>query len=66
METWTEFEEYPVISLLSDVGGSMGLLLGLSIMSTVEAAVKASEFIAGRLCGAKPKRKGKRNHHSRK
>ncbi len=33
---WTEFEEYSLVSFFSDVGGSMGLLMGLSIFSLVK------------------------------
>ena len=42
-ETWLESESYSLASLFSDVGGSMGLLLGLSIYSLVAEAAAAAE-----------------------
>ncbi len=38
-----ESESYSLASLFSDVGGSMGLLLGLSIYSLVAEAAAAAE-----------------------
>jgi hypothetical protein len=42
---WTEYEAYTVVSLLSEVGGSLGLFLGLSLLSVVEVACKVGEIV---------------------
>jgi len=36
IKIWTEYEEYTFDSFLSDVGGLMGLMLGLSIYGMTE------------------------------
>ncbi len=41
-ETWLESESYSLVSFFSDVGGSMGLLLGLSIYSLVAEVAAAA------------------------
>ncbi len=41
-QVWTEFEMYTVTSLLSEVGGLVGLFLGASVLSLVAMAFEAS------------------------
>ncbi len=36
MKVTTVWEEYPLVSLLSDIGGTLGLFLGYSLMSFIE------------------------------
>jgi len=43
VETWTEYEEYNFDSFLSDVGGLVGLLMGLSIYGLTEMAFDFAE-----------------------
>lgn len=45
VEVWREYEAYTVVSLMSDVGGLMGLLLGLSIYSMVELGWRAGDRV---------------------
>ena len=35
VEIWSEFESYSAFKLFSDIGGAMGLLLGMSLLSVI-------------------------------
>ena len=45
LEQWTESDAYTSNSLLSDIGGALGLLLGSSIVSIMALAMQAVEAI---------------------
>ena len=40
VEDWHEFESYNSFELFSDIGGTMGLLLGMSLLTIVDLVAK--------------------------
>ena len=48
VEVWHEFESYSAFALFSDVGGTMGLLLGMSLLTIVEMIVDVIERIVAK------------------
>jgi hypothetical protein len=58
-QVWTERETYTLVSLLSEVGGSLGLFLGLSLLSVVDVVCKIKDVVA--LCVEKARVKSNVN-----
>ena len=49
VEQWHEFESYSAFELFSDIGGTMGLLLGLSLITIVEVAGRMAMGVTERI-----------------
>ena len=45
VEGWHEFESYSTFQLFSDIGGIMGLLLGISLLTIVELFMKSVSWL---------------------
>ncbi len=48
-QVWTEFERYPMLSFVSDLGGLLGLLLGLSLYSILEMGLELGHSLHRRV-----------------
>ena len=49
VEIWHEFEHYSGFELFSDIGGTMGLLMGISLLTIVDVATDVGQKIAAKL-----------------
>ncbi len=57
-QVWTEFERYPMLSFVSDLGGLLGLLLGLSLYSILEMGLELGHSLHRRISATGRKKSG--------